>query len=174
MNKLLIAAALASVIGSTGIANASQTVSVGYAQTQVKYYGVSKDMPGVNVKYHWEDDDTGVGVIGSFAYTQKSQSNDYADGKLTYYSVTAGPSYRLNDYFNIYALLGAAYGKAEVNTEDFSAWESKTSFAYGAGVQFNPVKNVAVDASYVYTRFSDGYGGDIDAGTWMLGVGYRF
>ncbi|EKK3319519.1 Ail/Lom family outer membrane beta-barrel protein [Salmonella enterica] len=172
MNKLLIAVAVASVIGSVGVANASQTVSLGYAQTQVNITH-SNQMPGFNVKYHWEDDDTGAGVIGSFAYTRKNASDDYNNGKLTYYSVTAGPSYRFNDYVNIYALLGVAYGKIEVENAYISAWESSTAFAYGAGVQFNPVENVAIDASYVYTQFSDD-NNNLGAGTWMLGVGYRF
>lgn len=178
MNKLLIAVAVASVIGSVDVANADglhHTVSVGYAQTDAKILGTSNQMPGVNLKYHWEEPDSGVGVIGSFSYTKKNLSNDDASGKLTYYSVTAGPSYRFNDYVNIYALLGVAYGKIEAESEYASAWESKTAFAYGAGVQVNPIENVAIDASYVYTQFSNEYGGgNIDAGTWMLGVGYRF
>lgn len=41
--------------------------------------------------------------------------------------------------------------------------------AYGVGVQFNPLPNIAIDASYEHTKLSD-----IKVGTWMLGVGYRF
>lgn len=178
MNKITVAVLACLAVGGIGVANASDlhhTVSVGFAQTNAKVAGLSDQMPGVNVKYHWEDTDTGIGVIGSFAYTQDKESNDDASGKLTYYSVTAGPSYRFNDYVNVYALLGFAYGKAEYNDDYYSGWESKTAFAYGAGVQVNPIENVAIDASYVYTQFSNEYGGgNIEAGTWMLGVGYRF
>ncbi|EEJ5470888.1 outer membrane beta-barrel protein [Salmonella enterica subsp. diarizonae] len=178
MKKIAVAVLACLAVGSIGVANASDlhhTVSVGYAQTDAKILGTSNQMPGVNVKYHWEDPDSGVGVLGSFAYTRKSLSNDDASGKLTYYSVTAGPSYRFNDFVNVYALLGVAYGKIEAHDDYESAWESKTAFAYGAGVQVNPIENVAIDASYVYTQFSNEYGGgDIEAGTWMLGVGYRF
>ncbi|ECO0902164.1 outer membrane beta-barrel protein [Salmonella enterica subsp. enterica serovar Newport] len=173
MNKITVAVLACLAVGSIGVANASQTVSLGYAQTQVNITH-SNQMPGFNVKYHWEDDNSGAGVIGSFAYTQKNASNDYESGKLTYYSVTAGPSYRFNDYVNIYALLGVAYGKIEVDNAYISGWESSTAFAYGAGVQVNPVENVAIDASYVYTQFSDDYNNSVGAGTWMLGVGYRF
>lgn len=172
MNKITVAVLACLAVGSIGVANASQTVSVGYAQTEVNITH-SNQMPGFNVKYHWEDDNTGAGVIGSFAYTTKNASDDYASGKLTYYSVTAGPSYRFNDYVNIYALLGVAYGKIEQENAYQSYWESSSAFAYGAGVQFNPIENVAIDASYVYTQFS-GDSDNVGAGTWMLGVGYRF
>lgn len=178
MNKITVAVLACLAVGSVGVANAGDlhhTVSVGYAQTDAKILGTSNQMPGFNVKYHWEDPDTGVGVIGSYAYTQKNLSSDSANGKLTYYSVTAGPSYRFSDYVNVYALLGVAYGKIEAEDAYVSAWESKTAFAYGAGVQINPIENVAFDFSYVYTQFSNEYGGgDVDAGTIMLGVGYRF
>ncbi|EJA7721899.1 Ail/Lom family outer membrane beta-barrel protein [Salmonella enterica subsp. enterica serovar Benin] len=172
MNKITVAVLACLAVGSIGVANASQTVSVGYAQTEVNVTH-SNQMPGFNVKYHWEDDNSGAGVIGSFAYTTKNDSNDYSSGKLTYYSVTAGPSYRFNDYVNIYALLGLAYGKIEEENAYLRYWESSTAFAYGAGVQFNPIENVAIDASYVYTQFS-GDNDNVGAGTWMLGVGYRF
>ncbi|EOW5147519.1 Ail/Lom family outer membrane beta-barrel protein, partial [Escherichia coli] len=46
---------------------------------------------------------------------------------------------------------------------------SKTSVVYGAGIQFNPVPNWVVDASYEYTKL-----GDVKVGTWMTGIGYRF
>ncbi|EKQ9927978.1 Ail/Lom family outer membrane beta-barrel protein [Salmonella enterica subsp. enterica serovar Panama] len=177
MNKITVAVLACLAVGSIGVANASDlhhTVSVGYAQTHAKYYGASEEMPGFNIKYHWEDTDTNIGIIGSFAYTRKSESDGDTHGKLTYSSYTVGPSYRFNDYLSGYALVGLGYGKIEAHDEDSSAWASKTSFAYGAGLQINPVENVAIDASYVYTQFSDGYGSNIDAGTWMLGVGYRF
>ncbi|EBT1278908.1 outer membrane beta-barrel protein [Salmonella enterica] len=177
MNKITVAVMACLAVGSVGVANASDlhhTVSVGYAQTHASYYGISKEMPGFNVKYHWEDPDTSIGVIGSFAYTKKNLSNGDTSGNLTYTSYTVGPSFRFSDYLSGYVLVGLGYGKIEAHDEDSSAWASKTSFAYGAGVQVNPVENVAIDASYVYTQFSDGYGSNIDAGTWMLGVGYRF
>ncbi|EGX5144509.1 Ail/OmpX [Salmonella enterica] len=132
-------------------------------------------MPGFNIKYHREDPETNLGVTGSFACTRKSESSDGISGKLTYSSYTVGPSYRFNDYLNGYLLVGQGYGKIEASDEDTSVSASKTSFAYGTGGgQINPVENVAIDASCVYTKFSDGYGSNIDAGTWMPGVDYRF
>ncbi|HHD2623197.1 Ail/Lom family outer membrane beta-barrel protein, partial [Escherichia coli] len=42
-------------------------------------------------------------------------------------------------------------------------------FSYGAGLQFNPMENVALDFSYEQSRIRS-----VDVGTWIAGVGYRF
>ncbi|MDU5618453.1 MAG: Ail/Lom family outer membrane beta-barrel protein [Klebsiella michiganensis] len=42
-------------------------------------------------------------------------------------------------------------------------------FSYGAGLQFNPIENVALDFSYEQSRIRN-----VDVGTWIAGVGYRF
>lgn len=111
MNKITVAVLACLAVGSVGVANASQTVSVGYAQTHASQGGVSTEMPGFNVKYHWENDNNGFGVIGSYAYTQKTVSDEDDSQKLTYSSLTGGPSYRFSEFVNIYALIGGAYGK---------------------------------------------------------------
>lgn len=176
MKKLVAVIALtAGISGFMGVAHAEQTVSVGYASTHAKYYGESEDMPGFNLKYRWEIPDSDWGVIGSFTWTSKSDSVGIIDSKLTYTSYTAGPTYRINDYISAYALAGVANGKLKLSIPGYySEKGSDSSFAWGLGVQFNPISNVAIDASYIGTKFDDGYGEDIDAGTWMLGIGYRF
>ncbi|QLK88716.1 hypothetical protein E3U36_09700 [Arsenophonus endosymbiont of Aphis craccivora] len=47
---------------------------------------------------------------------------------------------------------------------------------YGAGLQINPVENVAIDVTYEHTKLSFEHTTlkNIKVGTWMLGVGYRF
>ncbi|WP_016674751.1 Ail/Lom family outer membrane beta-barrel protein, partial [Yersinia pestis] len=47
--------------------------------------------------------------------------------------------------------------------------EEQDSLAYGVGMQFNPLNNIAIDASYEYTKLKDA-----NIGTWVLGIGYRF
>ena len=42
-------------------------------------------------------------------------------------------------------------------------------FTYGAGLQFNPIENVALDVGYEQNRIRS-----VDVGTWNVGVGYRF
>ena len=46
---------------------------------------------------------------------------------------------------------------------------SDYGFSYGAGLQFNPIENVALDFSYEQSRIRN-----VDVGTWIAGVGYRF
>ncbi|EBP4586282.1 outer membrane beta-barrel protein [Salmonella enterica] len=174
MKKFALIALAGLVLGSVGTANAADyknTVSLGYAYTDIGG-AISGNASGANVKYNWEHLDSGFGVAGSVTYSSADvKYNGYKLGKVDYTSFLVGPSYRFNDYLSAYVLLGGARGKAENNWGDS---ESKTSFAYGAGVQLNPVKNIAVNASYEHANFSTGYDEDIKAGTWVIGVGYSF
>lgn len=109
--------------------------------------------------------------IGSFTYTEKDRTNGAGDyNKGQYYGITAGPAYRLNDWASIYGVVGVGYGKFQ--TTDYPTYKHDTSdygFSYGAGLQFNPMENVALDFSYEQSRIRS-----VDVGTWIAGVGYRF
>lgn len=178
MKKAVLTTIIASALFATGIANAElkqNTISLGYAQSHVKAGGESLDEnpSGVNIKYRYELDDK-WGVASSFTYTNQEYDYYFAgskigNGELDYYSLAAGPTYRFNDYFSAYGLLGVAHGRAEATILGYSDSSSKTSVVYGAGIQFNPVPNWVVDASYEYTKL-----GDVKVGTWMTGIGYRF
>ncbi|ECE6544858.1 Ail/OmpX [Salmonella enterica subsp. enterica] len=175
MKKIALIALAGLALGSAGVANAAEdyknTLSIGYAYTDIGG-PVSGNANGANIKYNWEDLNSGFGVVGSVTYTSTDvKYSGYKIGEVDYTSFLIGPSYRFNDYLSVYALLGGAHGKAEDN---WGYSESKTSFAYGAGLQLNPVKNIAVNASYEHASFSTGYSDDIKAGTWILGVGYSF
>ncbi|WP_036768099.1 Ail/Lom family outer membrane beta-barrel protein [Photorhabdus australis] len=172
MKKTLVASVVAVGLSVFAFAaNAGEsTISGGYAQGHVKYDGnkPNKDPKGFNIKYRYELDDH-FGVISSATYT--GYDFKYGDKKLTkldmdYYSLMAGPTYRFNEYVSVYGLVGAARGKVK-GPNDYS--ESKTSVGYGAGLQFNPMPNLAIDASYEYSKL-----GDLKVGTWVVGVGYRF
>ena len=65
---------------------------------------------------------------------------------------------------------GVGYGKFQ--TTEYPTYKHDTSdygFSYGAGLQFNPMENVALDFSYEQSRIRS-----VDVGTWIAGVGYRF
>lgn len=182
MKKFLVAALLLSSFAVASQAQADrQTVSLGYAQSKVQDF---KNLQGVNVKYRYEWDSP-VSIIGSFTWMEKKA--DYHDGwydvtysedvKVRYYSLMAGPAWRLNEQFSLYALGGIGWGKVDYNqhyntpVSSFSEGGSETdsNFAYGAGVQFNATENLVIDAGY--------QGGKImDAKTngFNVGVGYRF
>jgi outer membrane protein X len=93
--------------------------------------------------------------------------------KAQYYGITAGPAYRLNDWASIYGVVGVGYGKFnQTNNDGLIRTSDSTSdygFSYGAGMQFNPIENVALDFSYEQSRIRS-----VDVGTWIAGVGYRF
>ncbi|MBI6340236.1 Ail/Lom family outer membrane beta-barrel protein [Proteus sp. fly-1089] len=172
MTSLSLCAASAQAVGEN-------TLSLGYAQSHVKADGDKlKEKPkGFNVKYRYEFDNH-LGVIGSFAYTHQGydyrfNSRSVGNGDLDYYSFTAGPTYRFNDYISAYGLLGVAHGKAEMELNALGYHEkesqSKSAFAYGVGLQFNPFPNIAIDTSYEHSKL-DG----VKVGTWTVGLGYRF
>ncbi|POT58020.1 outer membrane protein OmpX [Citrobacter amalonaticus] len=171
MKKIACLSALAAVLAiSAGTAvAATSTVTGGYAQSDAQ--GVANKMNGFNLKYRYEQDNNPLGVIGSFTYTEKDRTNSGGDyNKSQYYGITAGPAFRLNDWASIYGVVGVGYGKFQ--STNYPTYKDDTSdygFSYGAGLQFNPIENVALDFSYEQSRIRS-----VDVGTWIAGVGYRF
>jgi outer membrane protein X len=170
MNKIARLSALAIVLAATAgtAVAATSTVTGGYAQSDMQ--GEANKAGGFNLKYRYEQDNNPLGVIGSFTYTEKNGNDSGAYNKAQYYGITAGPAYRINDWASIYGVVGVGYGKFQAN--DFPETKSDMSdygFSYGAGLQFNPIENVALDFSYEQSRIRS-----VDVGTWIAGVGYRF
>ena len=171
MKKIACLSALACVLAVTaGSAMAQSTVTGGYAQSDMQ--GVANKANGFNLKYRYEDGSNPLGWIGSLTYTEKDRSEDGFYNKGQYYSITGGPAYRLNDWASIYGVVGVGYGKFQ-QTENQglnrTASNSDYGFSYGAGLQFNPIQDVALDFSYEQSRIRN-----VDVGTWIAGVGYRF
>ncbi|MFB0709652.1 outer membrane protein OmpX [Buttiauxella noackiae] len=168
MKKIACLSALACVLAvSVGTASAAtSTVTGGYAQSDMQ--GVANKAGGFNLKYRYEND-TPLGYIGSFTYTEKNRSEDGVYDKAQYYGITAGPAFRINDWASIYGVVGVGYGKNQATDVSDKASSSDYGFSYGAGMQFNPMENVALDVSYEQSRIRN-----VDVGTWIAGVGYRF
>ena len=173
MKKIACLSALAAVLAfSAGTAvAATSTVTGGYAQSDAQ--GAANKMNGFNLKYRYEQDNNPLGVIGSFTYTEKDRTDASGDyNKTQYYGITAGPAYRLNDWASIYGVVGVGYGKFQQTENEGANRTASTSdygFSYGAGLQFNPMENVALDFSYEQSRIRS-----VDVGTWIVGAGYRF
>ncbi|WP_432756289.1 phage minor tail protein L [Escherichia coli] len=104
-----------------------------------------------------------------------------------WFSVMAGPSVRVNEWFSAYAMAGMAYSRVSTFSGDYlrvtdnkgkthdvltgsdDGRHSNTSLAWGAGVQFNPTESVAIDVAY------EGSGsGDWRTDGFIVGVGYKF
>lgn len=167
-----------------------------YSSPSTSFGASDKDAKGVNLKYRYEITDN-LGVIGSFTYAKQSFGAHYsatdadtkdsesekASGKYKYYSLLVGPSYRFNDYFSGYAMVGAAFSRfngsdsfsssysdgSDVDNGYVNSSDKKTQLAYSAGVQINPIKNIAIDVAY------EGSGsGDWRTSGFNVGVGYSF
>lgn len=130
MEKIAVAVLVGLALGSIGVANAAgykNTVSIGYAYTDLSGW-LSGNANGANIKYNWEDLDSGFGAMGSVTYTSADVNNyGYKVGDADYTSLLVGPSYRFNDYLNAYVMIGAANGHIKDN------WGNSdiNRFAYG-------------------------------------------
>nr|WP_038381702.1 Ail/Lom family outer membrane beta-barrel protein [Pantoea sp. IMH] len=170
---------------ATGALADNHTLSLGYAQSKVQDF---KNIRGVNAQYRYEWDSP-VSIIGSFTYMKGDDSYSERveafgdiggyDGKtdVKYYSLMAGPAYRINEYFSLYALAGMAHTKVNDKTTYLTTYseeynESKTSFAYGAGVVVNPTENLSVNIGYEGTRVK--YNDNVTVNGFNVGLGYRF
>ncbi|MBG2710689.1 outer membrane beta-barrel protein [Proteus mirabilis] len=177
-NKLFIpiTAIFLSITTFNASATLKNTVSLGYAQSQIKIDGdkIDGEPKGFNIKYDRKIDN-GFGIIGSFVYNNKKYNCYDNDGKnvghsdVSYYLFSGGPSYRFNEYINAYGLVGTSVFNVNYKALGEEQHENKVSISYGLGLQINPIPNVAIDASYEYSKLDD-----IKFGTWVLGVGYRF
>ncbi|MBD2783337.1 outer membrane beta-barrel protein [Xenorhabdus sp. DI] len=185
MKKALLTSAIVaglSISSFTANANDKHTISLGYAQSDLRMKTTVrddlnlkdlKDPRGLNLKYRYEINDN-WGVIGSVTQTKlkiiyhNDLANNIGNEDITYRSLVAGPTYRFNEYVSTYALIGAANVK-DHQTVQLDTSKKKTALAYGAGLQFNPISSVAVDVSYEYSDFNQA-----KAGTWTVGVGYHF
>ena len=98
--------------------------------------------------------------------------------KAKYYSLLAGPAYRINDNVSLYALGGVARTKIDTDgimhagIRYLSSSEKSTAFAYGVGVIINPAETLSVNIGYERTQYD--IKGDRSINGFNIGVGYRF
>lgn len=160
----------------SGAVNASQiknTLSLGYANSH--YTGViSGNSPGFNIKYNIQNTTNKLGLMTSITSTSQElhMKNRNSKGRISHLSVTAGPSWYINEAVNIYGLAGISHDRVKYS----KASGSDNSFTWGAGVSLTPSKNWSFDTSYEFLRNSDTEknGAVLKAGTWVMGVGYSF
>ncbi len=146
---ILSAAICLAVSGAPAWASEHQsTLSAGYLHASTNVPG-SDDLNGINVKYRYEFTDT-LGLVTSFSYAgdKNRQLTRYSDTRWhedsvrnRWFSVMAGPSVRVNEWFSAYAMAGnrKVNGKAltadiTLTPKDIGTLNSVTmSFSGGAG-----------------------------------------
>ncbi len=196
MKVLFMASVLTACLGmSTQVLASDQTVSLGYAYSNINMgmdMGMegTKNLNGVNVKYRY-DWDSPLSVISSFTYLNSNTKKSFDLGDVVnisldikYFSLSVGPAYRLNSWLSVYGLLGINYNKSHAT----STWESitgsnrstnqniqstKKSLMYGAGVQINPIDNIAIDIGYEASSVNV-TDKKFTTNGFNIGVGYRF
>lgn len=186
MNKVSAAFLLAvSLTSSLAMAN-NHTFSLGFAHSDVKGFD---NLNGVNVQYRYEFNSP-LSLLTSFSWMKAHAKQDYLatrdvvhdDIDVNYYSLLAGPAYRINDYVSFYAIGGTAwvkttgdsrwvkYGSNEVNHGGIS--EKSASFAWGVGMVMNPLDSLSINLGYEGTKAS--LGRDYTIKGFNVGMGYRF
>ncbi len=110
---ILSAAICLAVSGAPAWASEHQsTLSAGYLHARTNVPG-SDDLNGINVKYRYEFTDT-LGLVTSFSYAgdKNRQLTRYSDTRWhedsvrnRWFSVMAGPSVRVNEWFSAYAMV---------------------------------------------------------------------
>ncbi|POP41206.1 Ail/Lom family protein [Superficieibacter electus] len=186
MKKISLVVMLAGSLLSGAVMADDQSVSVGYAQGKLEGF---KNIRGVNLQYRYEFDSP-WSAVGSFSWMKGDENQDYYyygdavhnDIDAKYYSLLAGPAYRINEYVSLYALGGVAHTKVDAHTTWRNAGdgyvgreslsEKSTSFAYGAGIIINPVEDLSVNVGYEGTNID--IDGDRSINGFNVGVGYRF
>ncbi len=172
MKKITLAVlALSSSLGSFTALADNHTISMGYAQASVQNL---KNIHGGNLQYRYEWNSP-VSGMGSFTFMKGDKSAPEGKAEAKYYSLLAGPAYRINDYISLYGLAGAAYSKGKfIMQEDKSSMSANsTRFAYAAGVVINPTQDLSVNIGYEGTT-AKMLGEKMNINGFNVGVGYRF
>ncbi|WP_341662404.1 Ail/Lom family outer membrane beta-barrel protein [Vibrio sp.] len=177
MKKTITIAALLSAAAINAQA-ADHTVSLGYAQTDIKH--VNEALHGLTLKYRYEANGP-VGFIASLTGTADSDTQSRLDPGPTittvsettrsYGSFHIGPTYRINEVVSAYATVG--YARFEVENKQLGRTTSKLeddSFAAGGGFEFNLSRSFAINTGVELSEHLS----DSRALTYSVSLGYRF
>lgn len=145
-------------------------------------------MNGVNTSYRYEFDDI-FGVMGSatwlFNTSKEIEKKDALESSkkesVNYLSLSVGPTFRINEHVSLYTLLGYAQNQTRIDYQNRAEKDVKIKFGgltWGAGLQINPVNNLAVNIGYEGANMK--YKGDeknvpnMKSHGLNIGLGYKF
>lgn len=173
---LALTTALLSVgAAAGGPVKGTSSFTIGAVQSDIALID-DAGIAGFNMKYQFEPDGSRIGFLGSFTYASGSDRISQSNGPstkidATYFSLAAGPSYRLNRFVAIYGLFGFAGADAEVDggvsVDDYFAP------IFGAGVRLNPTRSIVIDAHYEKAGIQSDRK-HVDGDTYSVGLGVQF
>jgi len=133
------------------------TFSLGLAESAPESRSVH--LHGGNVKYNYLFQQSGSpGVTVSTSYTR--------NGQLKLLTPAVGPSWKFNDYFTVYGLLGPAVGSAVLA----ESGKRQYGIVSGMGVMLSqPASPLRLDVSYERSSVRD-----TSVNSFIFGVGYSF
>nr|WP_290608976.1 Ail/Lom family outer membrane beta-barrel protein [Arsenophonus sp. ENCA] len=176
------------------VRKAGDAITNGFGVPAVVSLDSYANLGGVFMRYRYEITDD-WGIISSLAYSTKDYNANAGEEKDRistkskvsgdYISLMIGPTYRFNEYFSIYGLIGGAYKKVSyesrsqefknnvlINSSKNSKSDSKTDLIYGVGMQLNFWQNATLDLD-----LDLGYeqsNGDWKTNAFTIGIGYKF
>ncbi|OTA14859.1 virulence-related outer membrane protein [Xenorhabdus vietnamensis] len=94
----------------------SQAISLGYAHVKLQE---NKALKGAILNYHYELSNE-WGILSSFTFAKgdRKETEEDCKVKFKYYSSMIGPTYRINNYLNIYGQAGIAPFKAKFSEDE--------------------------------------------------------
>lgn len=191
MLKALTGAALAVTFLVSSVQAETHTISAGYVYQEVKHFD---PFAGINLKYRYELN-ARYGLIGSFSFVSGNDAYDALSSsgmtvrnnlRVKTTSLLAGPTYRINRHVSFYGLLGVNNAQVSytpmrdeslkrpyAGDDNLYMMKHTVNFAWGGGLQINPVDYLVVDLGYEGTRGKI-QGKKYTMSGFNIGVGYAF
>lgn len=142
------------------------------------------DPKGFNIKYGYEWDQYPIGIISSFNYLSSSGNNINGDKHrvekdFDYYSFTLGPTFKINNNFGVYGLIGISRVenkfrvKTTGNDEDVTSF-NKNNTVYGFGILFNASENVSISSGIEMSKYNGVDNKKHNFNIYNFNIGYRW
>ncbi|WP_099076060.1 Ail/Lom family outer membrane beta-barrel protein [Proteus alimentorum] len=156
------------------------TLSAGYAQLKMEG---QDPMHGGSVSLRQELNQQ-FGILATATYAQNEYDLDkpvkqvLRDVNARYYSVMAGPTLRLNDFFSVYGVAGISQIQFKNITDENIGKNKikKNTFSWGAGMIINPTEMLSMSVGYENSRYkmSELSENRLVMDGFIANIGYRF
>jgi len=191
---MLLAVLTTALMSTTAMAREPQerpTMSLGYQHGHIKDFG---NINGGNFRFQFENSSP-WGVMGSLTAMKKNWNDEYTECRNTdnkcimnyrekhaldktaeYYSLQAGPTFRVSDNISLFALAGLSHSsvdKHENLSAETSHQHSSNQYAFSYGLTFNATDSLALTAGYEGSQATFDERKHIMQSVFM-DVGYRF